>query len=278
MAERRMFAKTIIDSDAFIDMPLSTQALYFHLSMRADDDGFINNSKKIQRMVGCSDDDMKLLIAKNFIIPFESGIIVIKHWKIHNYIRGDRKRRTVYPEEMALLTEKDNGAYSLISDEQFDECQANVRQMTDKCPSNDRQLTGKCQHRIGEYSIVEDSIEVVEDNIKNNVADYVHQIIDYLNLKIGARYRPNSKSTQSHIKARLKEGYSLQDFLTVIDKKCSEWRGTNMEQYLRPETLFGTKFEGYLNSKVNPVANQPQQQGTGNIFVDMLIEEGYINE
>ena len=178
---------------------------------------------------------------------------------------------------MALLTEKDNGAYSLISDEQFDECQANVRQMTGKCPSNDRQLTGKCQHRIGKYSIVEDSIEVVEDNIKNNVADYVHQIIDYLNLKIGARYRANSKSTQSHIKARLKEGYSLQDFFTVIDKKCAEWRGTNMEQYLRPETLFGTKFEGYLNSKVNPVANQPQQ-GTGNIFVDMLIEEGYINE
>ena len=73
MAERRMFAKTIIDSDAFLDMPLSTQALYFHLSMRADDDGFINNSKKIQRMVGCSDDDMKLLIAKNFIIPLSIG-------------------------------------------------------------------------------------------------------------------------------------------------------------------------------------------------------------
>ena len=70
MAERRMFAKSIIDSDAFLDMPLSTQALYFHLSMRADDDGFVNNPKKIQRMVGCADDDIKLLIAKNFLIPF----------------------------------------------------------------------------------------------------------------------------------------------------------------------------------------------------------------
>lgn len=117
MAERRMFAKTIIDSDAFIDMPLSTQALYFHLSMRADDDGFINNPKKTMRMIGCSEDDLKLLIAKNFIIPFESGIVVIKHWKIHNYIRGDRKKDTVYPEEMALLVEKDNGAYSLRNDE-----------------------------------------------------------------------------------------------------------------------------------------------------------------
>ena len=103
LAERRMFAKTIIDSDAFIDMPLSTQALYFHLSMRADDDGFINNPRKIQRMIGASDDDIKVLISKKFIIPFESGIVVIKHWKIHNYIRGDRKKSTVYPDEMAML-------------------------------------------------------------------------------------------------------------------------------------------------------------------------------
>lgn len=117
MAERRMFAKTIIDSDPFLDMPLSTQALYFHLSMRADDDGFINNAKKIQRMIGASDDDLRMLAAKRFIIPFESGIVVIKHWKIHNYIRGDRKKDTVYPDEMALLTEKENGAYSLKADE-----------------------------------------------------------------------------------------------------------------------------------------------------------------
>ena len=112
MAERRMFAKTIIDSDSFTDMPLSTQALYFHLSMRADDDGFINNPKKIQRMVGASDDDLKVLVMKRFIIPFESGIVVIKHWKIHNYIRNDRYKPTVYAEEKAMLTSKDNGAYT----------------------------------------------------------------------------------------------------------------------------------------------------------------------
>jgi DnaD/phage-associated family protein len=107
-----MFAKTIIDSDAFLDMPATTQLLYFHLSMRADDDGFINNPKKIQRIVGCSDDDLKLLLAKSFLLAFESGVVVIKHWKIHNYIRGDRKKETVYPEEMALLDVKDNGAYT----------------------------------------------------------------------------------------------------------------------------------------------------------------------
>ena len=113
MAERRMFAKTIIDSDAFLDMPHSTQLLYFHLSMRADDDGFINNPKKIQRMVGCGDDDLRILISKNFIIPFESGVVVIKHWRIHNFIRTDRYKETVYQEEKAMLDTKDNKAYTL---------------------------------------------------------------------------------------------------------------------------------------------------------------------
>ena len=113
MAERRMFAKTIIDSDAFLDMPLSTQALYFHLSMRADDDGFINNAKKIQRMLGCSDDDMKILLAKNFIIPFETGVCVIKHWKIHNLIQKDRYKPTVYGELKNQLSLKNNNVYTL---------------------------------------------------------------------------------------------------------------------------------------------------------------------
>ena len=142
MAERRMFAKTIIDSDAFLDMPLSTQALYFHLSMRADDDGFINNPKKTQRMVGCGDDDLKLLIAKNFIIPFESGVVVIKHWKIHNFIRSDRYKETMYQEEKSMLTLKENKAYSLgiPNDNQMDT----------------QYRIGK--DRLGKESIVEDII------------------------------------------------------------------------------------------------------------------------
>lgn len=110
LAERRMFSKTIIDSDLFLDMSLSTQALYFHLSMRADDDGFVNNPKKIQRMIGAGDDELKMLIAKQFIIPFESGICVIKHWRIHNFIRNDRYKQTLYTnelEQLALTNSKD---------------------------------------------------------------------------------------------------------------------------------------------------------------------------
>lgn len=112
MAERRMFAKTIVDSDAFLDMPLSAQALYFHLAMRADDDGFINNPRKIQRVIGAGEDDCKLLAARGFILTFESGVMVIRHWKIHNYIRPDRYKPTIYKEEKARIGEKENKAYT----------------------------------------------------------------------------------------------------------------------------------------------------------------------
>ena len=113
MAEKRMFAKTIIDSDEFLDMPLSAQALYFHLSMRADDDGFINNPNKIQRIIGCSIDDFKLLLIKNFLIQFENGVVVIKHWRIHNYIQKDRYHETLYKNEKSMLFIDNNKAYSL---------------------------------------------------------------------------------------------------------------------------------------------------------------------
>lgn len=107
-----MFTQKIIDSDAFLDMPLSAQALYFHLNMRADDDGFINNPKRIQRTVGASEDDLKLLIMKRFVIGFENGVIVIKHWRMHNALRKDRYTPTQYQEELAMLSIKDNGSYT----------------------------------------------------------------------------------------------------------------------------------------------------------------------
>jgi hypothetical protein len=113
MAERRMFAKTIIDSDAFLEMPITAQLLYFHLSMRGDDDGFINKPKAIMRLCGAKDDDLKILFAKKFVIPFDSGVVVIKHWKIHNYIRKDTYTETKYKEEKALLELDENNSYRL---------------------------------------------------------------------------------------------------------------------------------------------------------------------
>lgn len=108
MADRRMFSKKIIDSDEFLDLPLSSQSLYFHLSMRADDDGFVNNVKRIRGMIGASDDDLKLLFFRRFLIPFDSGVVVIRHWKVHNYIQRDRYTPTDYQEEYKQLVNKNN--------------------------------------------------------------------------------------------------------------------------------------------------------------------------
>lgn len=175
MAERRMFAKTIIDSDAFLDMPLSTQALYFHLSMRADDDGFINNPRKIQRMIGASGDDLKLLLAKSFLIPFDSGIVVIKHWRIHNYIQKDRYKETVYLEEKKQLGIKENKAYTLDKNETDTQCIHDGYSL-------------ETQVRLGKDSIDKDSIDKsnipetesptqAQKPIKHKYGEYQHVLL-----------------------------------------------------------------------------------------------------
>lgn len=116
MAERRMFAKSIVTSDAFLDMPATARCLYFTLAMFADDDGFVNSPKSIMRQVGSTTDDMNILVSKKFVIAFDSGVIVIKHWRIHNYIRGDRKHETKYLDELSTLDLEENGAYTQKSE------------------------------------------------------------------------------------------------------------------------------------------------------------------
>ena len=145
MAERRMFAKTIIDSDAFLDMPMSARLLYYDLSMRADDDGFNNSPKKVMRTIGATIDDMNILIARKFIIPFENGVVVIKHWRIHNYIRKDTYNETPYKEQKAMLELDENKAYRVKKDD----CLLSV----------DDPLT---QDRLGKDRLGKDSIDNIE--------------------------------------------------------------------------------------------------------------------
>lgn len=112
MGEHRMFAKTIVLSDAFLDMPMSARCLYFTLGMYADDDGFINNPKSVMRICGASQDDMQVLLAKKFILAFPDGVIVVKHWRINNYIRSDRYKPTKYAEHMSMLETDENRSYT----------------------------------------------------------------------------------------------------------------------------------------------------------------------
>lgn len=224
MAERRMFAKTIIDSDAFLDMPLSAQALYFHLSMRADDDGFVNNPKKIQRMIGASEDDYKLLIAKSFVLMFESGVIVIKHWRINNYIRGDRYKETVYTEEMKLLSVKDNGAYTfgIPTDNQT------VYQM-------------ETQYRLGK-----DSIGKV-----NNI--YPSSFEEFWNL-----YPRKQDKGQAYkcYQARLNDGYTEEQLLTACKNYAAECEKEKREKkYIKVGSTFLSVNEPFIDYLKGDSAN-----------------------
>lgn len=232
MAERRMFAKSIIDSDAFLDMPVTARLLYYDLSMRADDDGFVNAPKKIMRVIGASQDDLAILATKKFIIPFDNGIVVIKHWRIHNYIRKDTYNETNYKEEKALLELDENKAYRL---------NLNV---VDEPLTNCGQVVDTGDTRLG--NALSDS-----DEKESTFLEEAKEIIGYLNEKTGGKFRYQTKATRENINARLKEGYTVEDFKTVIDNKCAAWLGDKkMSQFLRPETLFRpSHFESYLNEK-----------------------------
>ena len=153
MAERRMFAKTIVTSDAFLDMSLSARCLYFTLGMFADDDGFVNNPKSIMRQVGASQDDLNLLLLKRFILAFDSGVIVIKHWRIHNYIQKDRYKESKYIEEKSTLMIDEKGAYT--------ECIQDVSKL-DTQVSIGKDSIGKVS--LGEGSVVTDTATATEEN------------------------------------------------------------------------------------------------------------------
>lgn len=229
MAQRRMFSKKIVETDFFMEMSPTAKLLYFYLNMSADDDGFVGNPKTIKLISGATDDDLKILIAKQFIIPFESGVVVIKDWKIHNYIQKDRYNQTQYLDEKRQLLVEENGTYT--------KCIQDVSSL-------DTQVRlGKSKDRLGK------SNNTMSDK-SDDVIPY-SEIISYLNEKTGRSFR----TTEAHkrfIKARWNENYKLDDFKKVVDNKVADWTGKTIngqpaEKYLQPSTLFGTKFDNYLN-------------------------------
>ncbi|HFI0171071.1 TPA: conserved phage C-terminal domain-containing protein [Streptococcus suis] len=232
MAQRRMFSKKITETDRFLEMPLSSQALYFHLNMGADDEGFIDKARTIQRTIGASDDDMKLLIAKGFLLPFDSGVVVIRHWRIHNYIQSDRFQSTMHQSEKSQLD--------------YDKSKTAHFKPDEKCIQNVSKT--ETQVRLSKDSIDKDSLTTyptVSDHDEDDIP--YKEIISHLNEKANRNYKVNGSKTRTNIKARWNEGFRLDDFIHVIDTMVKDWSGTKYEKYLRPETLFGPKFEGYLN-------------------------------
>ena len=265
MAERRMFSKAVIDSDMFLDMPLSAQALYFHLSMRADDDGFVNNPKKIQRMTSCTDDDLKLLVAKNFIIPFESGIVVIKHWRIHNYIKSDRYKETVYQDEKRMLTIEKNKVYSL-GIPNVNQCVSvmETKRIHDVSKMDTQDRLDKDSIELGKDSIEEEYIHT------SKVAPVQPQTIVNMYNRICVSYPKVTKLSESRKKAirvRLKM-YSIEEFQKLFEmaEGSSFLKGSNNRNWsanfdwLVKDANMAKVLDGNYSDSTESKPKEPEQQ------------------
>ena len=262
MANRRMFSLSIIDTDLFLDMPLSTQSLYFHLSMRADDDGFIGNPRKIQRMIGSSDDDLKLLTAKQFIIPFESGVCVIKHWRVHNYIQADRYTPTFHKLEKSTLVEE-NKTYEI---------------MDTKCIQNVSTTDTQVRLGKGRLELGKDRLELDEENTPNGVSSSKLQpIIDKWNSLNLSKIISIQGNRLKMLNARIKE-YGEENVLKAIDgiSNSSFLKGQNSRSWvitfdwlIKPNN-FPKVLEGnYIDKRGDNVGSARQNNETSeNEFYD----------
>ena len=219
MAERRMFAKTIIDSDAFLDMPITARLLYYDLTMRADDDGFVNSPKKIMRMVGASQDDLGILIMRKFILPFDNGVVVIKHWYIHNYIRQDRYKETTYSEQKERLEFDENNAYRFKGEDPVDQVTTNGQ------PNGNQWLT---QVRLGKDRLEEREYKEKE---KQLLTDFEEAWQAY------PRKEGKMNAKRDYLKAR-NEGVTREEILEGIQRYKTATAKTEPQYILHGSTWF----------------------------------------
>ena len=236
MAKKRMFSLGVLDTDAFLDMPLSAQALYFHLSLRADDDGFIGNPKRITQNVGASLDDLRILIAKRFVLTFEDGVIVIKHWRMHNTIKKDRYTATNYSEDLKLLNIKENGAYTFRED-----CGA---QLENKWSADGAQMEHLSSTGLG--------IGIDKDIDKEKGIG----IEEVKERGVGETHTPSPKSKKSNVDlfVELEEGRLSPVYETVL-----EWMQHKDERAQRDKKEYYTKTG--MKSLITRSENQIQRYG-----------------
>lgn len=267
MANKRMFTMKIVDTDAFLDMPLSTQCLYFHLNMRADDDGFIGNPKRIEKIIGANDDDLKLLIAKRFVILFDDGVIVIKHWRMHNTLSRDRYVETSYTDEKKKLLLKDNGSYSLTNGNSIDDTKLIERsnRQTQKRRKIDEQKTYSDKDIDLDKELDKDKEKDINDLIvsKDTIrqTDVRQVVIEWNTLEefgITPVKRMTPKREQA-VKARIRQN-CVEDILEAIEniRRSTFLQGQNkngwmvtFDWFLKPGN-FAKVFEGqYMDKSTN---------------------------
>lgn len=251
MAKRRMFSLDIIDTDLFMEMPQSSRLLYYELCMRADDDGFVSSPKKIMKMVGCNEDDFRVLTTKQFIIPFDTGIVVIKHWKIHNYIQKDRYKETIYLDEKNELYQEKNGTYT-------------------KCIQDG--YTGKDRLELGKVSI---------GKVSQGNNDHDDDLFDFIQNNFGRMLRPaeieeitkweDNEVTRHAIKQAVLNGaYSTNYINTILDSYKAKNITTVVEAQKADKKFRERKEE---QNKYKGMSYREREYYKGLAILDQYVEE-----
>jgi len=255
VAKRRMFSLDVVDTDKFLDMPATSQNLYFHLGMRADDEGFVSSPRKIASMVGCGIDDLKLLVTKNFLIPFENGVVVITDWKINNYIQKDRFNESKYYKEKEQLKLDANGSYVLGESSIDTEC-------------------------IQSVSMMDTQVRLGKDRLDNSISKDILvpknliPIVDRWNsLKLSQL--KSIKGTRSKlISARLKE-YGEESILKAIDniRESSFLNGQNdrnwiitFDWFIKPNNFIKVLEGNYSDKKTDNRCSNEKSQSNYTVF------------
>jgi len=268
MAEKRMFAKHIIDSDMFLDLSATAQNLYFHLAMRADDDGFINSVKKIMRVVGAQQNDIELLIYKSFIIPLESGVCVVKHWRIHNYLRSDRYKETLYKKEKELIELDIDNTYMLKKgDSGIPVGIPTVYQRsTNGLPAVDKRLT---QYSIDKYSLDQYSLDKYSlDKKKEKKEKKIDNVLQMINDLEVSHSLKNAYLDYYNYRQEIKKKLTVLAFERIL-KKYEKWGYDNELIIKSIENSIDNSWTGLFEIQKSQAKKQ-EKTATGNIFLDML--------
>lgn len=247
---RRIIDSSVTEADRFVDMPATSQALYLHLYMHADNDGFVESANGVRRMCGATPDDLTVLVAKGFVILWPDGVCLVAHWRVGNKLAEGRKGTSRYAPRLSEVTETTakvyeggpaHGPYSYeVATPSLPDSYAVA---PNRREDNRKEEKGLSPHN-GTSSVISEIVEKPDPR----GAD-VRAVVSYLNAQTGKHFRADSRQTAAAVRARLSEGFTVDDFRRVIDAKVSDWAGDpQMERYLRPSTLFRpSNFEAYAN-------------------------------
>lgn len=261
MAKKRMFSLLVIDTDTFLDMPLSAQALYFHLCMRADDDGFIGNPKRIMRLINASEDDLKILLAKGFVIKFdEVGVLVVKHWRIHNTIQSDRYTRTIYSDELNRLCINDNKSYALMDGgnnletkrKQIVSTDIGIDKGLEEDQEEDSDIEQEELRRVDKGEVNTCSESSLTPSQKGQITKQAKILFDHL-WSLYPKKRGKSSVSDKQKRKILEVGQenmeaAIRNYITEIEQN-----GTDMQYVKNGSTFFNSGYYDYLPDNFSPL-------------------------